>query len=113
MGVERAMVHQFPTLVALFNITAWIGAALGPRQKSATTVFLSPIISFILLWDYGVGINKARVALAVEVRLHRLMTEHATSIPHFLIILPDLICPVGCLGSKKRSEKTEEDSSDY
>jgi len=65
MGVERAMVHQFPTLVALFNITAWIGAALGPSpSKSATTVFLSPIISFILLWDYGVGINKARVALA-------------------------------------------------
>ena len=65
MGVERAMVHQFPTLVALFNITAWIGAALGPSpSKSTTTVFLSPIISFILLWDYGVGINKARFALA-------------------------------------------------
>lgn len=65
MGVERAMVHQFPTLVALFNITAWIGAALGPSpSKSTTTVFLSPIISFILLWEYGVGINKARVALA-------------------------------------------------
>ena len=66
MGVERAMVHQFPTLVAVFNIIAWIGAALGPSpSKSATTVFLSPIISFILLWDYGVGINKARVALII------------------------------------------------
>ena len=65
MGVERAMVHQFPTLVALFNIIAWIGAALGPSpSKSAATIFLSPIISFILLWDYGVGINKARFALA-------------------------------------------------
>ena len=65
MGIERAMVHQFPTLVALFNIIAWIGAALGPSpSKSATTIFLSPIISFILLWDYGVGINKARFALA-------------------------------------------------
>ena len=85
MGVERAMVHQFPTLVALFNIIAWIGAALGPSpSKSATTVFLSPIISFILLWDYGVGINKARVALAMEVHLHRLMTEHATRMLSFL-----------------------------
>ena len=66
MGVERAMVHQFPTLVAVFNIIAWIGAVLGPSpSKSATTVFLSPIISFILLWDYGVGINKARVALTI------------------------------------------------
>ena len=61
-GIERAMVHQFPTLVALFNITAWVGAALEPSpSKSTLTVFLSPIISFIY-YDYGVGINKARVA---------------------------------------------------
>ncbi len=65
MGVERAMVHQFPTLVALFNTIAWIGAVRGPSpSKSASTVFLSPIVSFILLWDDGVGINKARVAIA-------------------------------------------------
>ncbi len=65
MGIERAMVHQFPTLVALFNTIAWIGAVRGPSpSKSTSTVFLSPIVSFILLWDYGVGINKARVAIA-------------------------------------------------
>ncbi len=65
MGVERAMVHQFPTLVALFNIIAWLGATLGPSpSKSPTTVFLSPIVSFMLLWDYGMGVNKARVSIA-------------------------------------------------
>jgi len=48
----------------LFNITAWSGAMLGPSpNKSPTTVILSSIVSFMLLWDYGVGINKARISI--------------------------------------------------
>jgi len=64
LGIERASVHQFPTLAILFNITAWSGAMLGPSpNKSPTTVILSSIVSFMLLWDYGIGINKARISI--------------------------------------------------
>lgn len=64
LGLERASVHQLPTLAVLFNILAWFGAILGPSpSKSPITVFLSSIVSFLLLWDYGVGINKARISI--------------------------------------------------
>jgi len=64
LGFERASVHQLPTLAVLFNILAWFGAILGPSpSKSPITVFLSSIVSFLLLWDYGVGINKARISI--------------------------------------------------
>jgi len=63
-GIERASVHQFPTLAILFNIIAWSGAILGPSpNKSPTTVLLSSVVSFMLLWDYGIGINKARISI--------------------------------------------------
>ena len=65
LGVERASVHQLPTLAVLFNIIAWSGAILGPSpNKSPVTIFLSSIVSLILLWDYGIGINKARISIA-------------------------------------------------
>ena len=64
LGPERAAVHQLPTLAVLFNIIAWLGAILGQSpNKSKVTVFLSSIISFMLLWDYGIGINKARISI--------------------------------------------------
>ena len=64
VGIERAAVHQFPTLAVLFNIIAWSGAILGPSpNKSPATVILSSIVSFMLLWDYGIGINKARIGI--------------------------------------------------
>ena len=64
LGVERASVHQFPTLAILFNIIAWSGAILGPSpSKSPTTVIISSMISFMLLWDYGIGVNKARISI--------------------------------------------------
>jgi|TARA_B100001996_G_scaffold258764_1_gene201268 GT2 family glycosyltransferase len=64
LGLERASVHQFPTLVVFFNFIAWSGAILGPSpSKSSVSVFLSPIVSFMLLWDYGIGINKARISI--------------------------------------------------
>ena len=48
-------------LAIIFNIIAWIGASKGPSpSKSSTTIFLSSIVTFLLLWDYGVGVLKAR-----------------------------------------------------
>ena len=65
LGMERASVHQLPTLATLFNIIAWSGAILGPSpNKSPVTIFLSSIVSFMLLWDYGIGIIKARMSIA-------------------------------------------------
>ena len=64
LGLERTSVHQFPTLAVLFNIIAWLGAILGPSpNKSLASVLLSPVVSFMLLWDYGIGINKARISI--------------------------------------------------
>ena len=64
LGIERISVHQFPTLAVLFNIIAWSGAMLGPSpNKSPATVILSSVVSFMLLWDYGIGINKARISI--------------------------------------------------
>ena len=66
LGMERASVHQLPTLAVLFNIIAWSGAILGPSpNKSPVTIFLSSIVSFMLLWDYGIGIIKARMSIAI------------------------------------------------
>ena len=64
MGKERIAVHQFPTLVFLFNIIAWFGAYMGPSpSKGPSTILLSSVVSFLLLWDYGIGIMKARWGL--------------------------------------------------
>ena len=64
MGNERMAVHQLPTLAILFNLVAWAGAARGPSpSKGAATILLSSIVSFLLLWDYGIGVLKARWGL--------------------------------------------------
>ncbi|RAH07360.1 MAG: hypothetical protein CMA00_000175 [Methanobacteriota archaeon] len=64
MGIERVAVHQFPSLVILFNTIAWIGAYMGPSpSKSTSSVILSSAVTFLLLWDYGVGVTKARFSL--------------------------------------------------
>ena len=64
MGIERASVHQLPTLAILFNIIAWFGAILGPSpSKGPVTVIISSMVSFMLLWEYGIGINKARMSI--------------------------------------------------
>ena len=64
LGIERASVHQLPTLAILFNIIAWSGAILGPSpSKNPVSIILSSIVSLMLLWDYGIGINKARISI--------------------------------------------------
>jgi len=66
MGAERASVHQFLTLVVFFNLIAWAGGIMGPSpNKGGGAVLLSSIVSFMLLWDYGIGINKARISIAI------------------------------------------------
>ena len=48
MGIERASVHQLPTLAILFNIIAWFGAILGPSpSKGPLTVIISSMVSFM------------------------------------------------------------------
>ena len=64
MGNERIAVHQLPTLAILFNLVAWAGATRGPSpSKGVLTIMISPIVSFLLLWDYGIGVLKARWGL--------------------------------------------------
>ena len=61
MGVERFAVHQLPTLAILFNVIAWSGASLGESpNRSPKSIFLSSAVSFLLLWDYGLGVLKAK-----------------------------------------------------
>ena len=61
IGPERMAVHQLPTLVVIFNLVAWAGAYRGPSpSKGGLTILLSSVVSFLLLWDYGIGILKAR-----------------------------------------------------
>jgi len=61
LGPERFAAHLLPTLAILFNAIAWVGASIAPSpSKSVTTIFLSSIVSFLLLWDYGIGVLKAR-----------------------------------------------------
>ena len=61
MGAERMAVHQLPTLAILFNLVAWAGASRGPSpSKGPVTIALSSVVSFLLLWDYGIGVLKAR-----------------------------------------------------
>jgi len=64
LGASRFAVHQLPTLAILYNIIAWYGAALGDSpSKSVGTIFLSSFVSFVLHWNYGVGviIGKLRI----------------------------------------------------
>ena len=64
MSMERVAVPHFPSLVILFNAIAWIGAYIGQTpRKSTSSVILSSAVSFLLLWDYGVGVTKARFSL--------------------------------------------------
>jgi GT2 family glycosyltransferase len=61
IGPERMAVHQLPTLVLIFNLVAWAGAYRGPSpSKGGLTILLSSAVSFLLLWDYGIGVLKAR-----------------------------------------------------
>ena len=64
MGPERMAVHQFPTLVILYNIIAWWGASSGSSpSRNAVTVFLSSIVSYILHWNYAIGILKGKMRI--------------------------------------------------
>ena len=65
MSSERIAVHQLPTLAILYNIVAWLGGATGySPNRGLITVFLSSFVSFILHWNYGIGVLKARLSIA-------------------------------------------------
>jgi GT2 family glycosyltransferase len=61
MGPERMAVHQLPTLAIVYNLIAWFGAASGSSPNRAPlTVFLSSLVTYMLHWNYGLGILQGR-----------------------------------------------------
>ena len=57
MGWPRFGVHTLPTLILLYNLLAWYGAAKGSSPcRTPKTVFLSSITTFVLHWNYGIGV---------------------------------------------------------
>jgi len=65
MGPERLAVHQFPTLVILYNAIAWCGGISGSSpSRSPLTIFLSSAVSYILHWNYAIGILQGRIRIA-------------------------------------------------
>jgi hypothetical protein len=57
MGWPRFGVHTLPTLILLYNVIAWYGAAKGSSPcRTPKTVFLSSITTFVLHWNYGMGV---------------------------------------------------------
>ena len=61
LGLPRAGAHTLPTLIILYNIIAWYGSAKGSSpSKDTVTVFLSPIVTFTLHWNYGMGVLRGR-----------------------------------------------------
>ncbi|HJL55264.1 MAG: glycosyltransferase [Candidatus Thalassarchaeaceae archaeon] len=61
MGPERIAAHQLPTLVMLYNLVAWLGAASGSSpSRNPLTVFLSSLVTFLLHWSYGMGVLQGR-----------------------------------------------------
>ena len=57
MGWPRAGVHSLVSLIVLYNLIAWYGAAKGSSPcRTPQTVFLSSIATFVLHWNYGMGV---------------------------------------------------------
>ncbi len=57
MGWPRAGVHSLVSLIVLYNLIAWYGAAKGSSPcRTPKTVFLSSITTFVLHWNYGMGV---------------------------------------------------------
>ena len=57
MGWSRAGVLALPSLILLYNLIAWYGAATGSSPcRTPKTVFLSSITTFVLHWNYGMGV---------------------------------------------------------
>ena len=61
LGLERLSVLALPWLIALYNVIAWYGSATGNSpNRNIATVFLSPIVTFVLHWGYGIGVLRGR-----------------------------------------------------
>ena len=57
MSFSRLNAHLLPTLILCYVILAWYGAWKGHSpSKSILTIFFSPIVAYILHWNYGMGI---------------------------------------------------------
>ena len=57
LGWPRAGVHTLVSLIILYNLIAFYGAAKGNSPcRTPKTVFLSSITTFALHWNYGIGV---------------------------------------------------------
>ena len=61
MGWPRAGVHILPSLMVIYNLIAWLGSSRGSSpSKTGWTIFLSSIVTFVLHWNYGIGVLKGK-----------------------------------------------------
>ena len=57
MSFSRLSAHLLPTLILCYVTLAWYGSWKGHSpSKSKLTIFFSPIVAYILHWNYGMGI---------------------------------------------------------
>ena len=57
LGWPRAGVHTLVSLIILYNLIAFYGAAKGNSPcRTPKTIFLSSITTFALHWNYGIGV---------------------------------------------------------
>ncbi len=61
MGWPRAGAHILPSLMVIYNLIAWLGSSRGSSpSKNGWTIFLSSIVTFVLHWNYGIGVLKGK-----------------------------------------------------
>ena len=60
MGWERAAVHTPISLSIIYIALCWCGAAMGNSpSRSLTTVLTAPLMTFLMHWSYGRGVQMA------------------------------------------------------
>ncbi len=60
----RISAHLLPTLIIVYILIAWYGSWKGHSpSKLKTTIFFSPLIAYILHWNYGMGFLYGRLRI--------------------------------------------------
>ena len=64
MGLPWAGSHLVPSLAGVYILIAWYGSFKGASpNRDFLTVFLSPIVSFSLHWNYGIGVIRGNLRI--------------------------------------------------
>ena len=60
MGPTRFAIHIPATLMIVYVLICWVGAAIGTSpHRTLSTVFVAPLFVFLAQWAYGQGVLKA------------------------------------------------------